>query len=174
MQRIAAVCGQAANEIACCATPFLGQQLPSIVLAKGKSYSDTVVAQVLLNEKTPADFEYNRPADSELVWIHRHADLDLGAVKDVAEVSVNGKPSETIFWKPPYEVDATSAIKRGTNHIEIKVTNLWTNRVIGDHQTGATKRYTFTDFKPMNLTRDSDLLESGLLGPVRLLRVNRQ
>jgi hypothetical protein len=54
------------------------------------------------------------------------------------------------------------------------VTNVWTNRVIGDHQAGATKRYTFTDFKPMNLTKDAELLESGLLGPVRLLKVNDQ
>ena len=98
--------------------------------------------------------------------------LDLGKVKDIAEVVVNGHRVDQILWKPPYAVDVTSALKPGTNHLEIKVTNLWTNRVIGDHQSGAMKHYTFTDFKPMNLTKDSDVLESGLLGPVRLLRMS--
>jgi hypothetical protein len=93
---------------------------------------------------------------------------------DVAEVSVNGHAIDAVLWKPPYTADVTSALKPGTNHLEIRVTNLWTNRVIGDHQASATKRYTFTDFKPMNLTKDSELLESGLLGPVRLLTVSAQ
>ena len=100
--------------------------------------------------------------------------LDLGKVMDIAEVSVNGHATDAVLWKPPYTADVTSALKQGTNHLEIKVTNLWTNRVIGDHQASATKRYTFTDFKPMNLTKDSELLESGLLGPVRLLTVSAQ
>jgi hypothetical protein len=100
--------------------------------------------------------------------------LDLGKVMDVAEVSVNGHAIDAVLWKPPYTADVTSALKPGTNHLEIRVTNLWTNRVIGDHQASATKRYTFTDFKPMNLTKDSELLESGLLGPVRLLTVSAQ
>jgi hypothetical protein len=98
--------------------------------------------------------------------------LDLGRVMDIAEVSVNGKPLDEILWKPPYRVDVSSALKSGTNHLEVKITNLWTNRVIGDHQAAGGKTYTFTDFKPMNLTKDSELLESGLLGPVRLVSVN--
>jgi hypothetical protein len=52
------------------------------------------------------------------------------------------------------------------NRIEVRVTNLWPNRMIGDLQPGATRTYTFTDFRPF--TKDSPLLESGLLGPVRL------
>ena len=63
----------------------------------------------------------------------------------------------------------TGALKAGTNRLEIKVTNLWPNRMIGDLQPSAAKRYTFTDFKPY--TKDSPLVESGLLGPVTLSSV---
>ena len=115
---------------------------------------------------------YAKDIDVPAAWLGTGAKLvlDLGEVKDIAEVSVNGKPLGEILWKPPYRVEIGSALKPGTNHLEIKITNLWTNRVIGDHQPGQ-KRYTFTDFKPMNLTKDSELLESGLLGPVRVLSV---
>ncbi|HMH08413.1 MAG TPA: hypothetical protein VK579_17190, partial [Terriglobales bacterium] len=67
---------------------------------------------------------------------------------------------------------ATGFLKPGSNHLEIKITNLWPNRIIGDQQPGAEKRYTFTDYKPYKA--DSPLLESGLLGPVKLERVTTQ
>ena len=98
--------------------------------------------------------------------------LDLGSVREIAEVSVNGKPVGGILWKPPFEADVTDVLKPGTNRVEIKVTNLWPNRMIGDLQPSATKRYTFTDYKPY--TKDSPLLESGLLGPVTVSSVTRQ
>ena len=77
-----------------------------------------------------------------------------------------------ILWKRPFEADVTRALKPGANHLEIKVTNLWPNRMIGDQQPGNAKRYTFTDYKPY--TKDSPLLESGLLGPVTLGTVTRK
>jgi len=61
----------------------------------------------------------------------------------------------------------TDALKPGSNQIDIQVTNLWVNRMIGDQQPWALKKYTFTDFTPYKA--DSPLLRSGLLGPVRLL-----
>ena len=64
------------------------------------------------------------------------------------------------------------ALERGTNRVEVRVTNLWPNRMIGDLQPGVTQTYTFTDFRPF--TKDSPLLESGLLGPVRLLSVTAE
>jgi hypothetical protein len=96
-------------------------------------------------------------------------EIDLGTVHEIAELSVNGTPVGGILWKPPYRADVTRALRAGTNHIEVRVTNLWPNRMIGDLQPGVTKTYTFTDFRPF--TKDSRLLESGLLGPVRLERV---
>jgi hypothetical protein len=92
-------------------------------------------------------------------------DLDLGAVKSLAEVVVNGR-SVGILWKAPYRIDLTDAVKVGANDLEIRVTNLWPNRMIGDKQPGASK-ITFATLDPY--TADSPLLESGLLGPVRIL-----
>ena len=100
-----------------------------------------------------------------------HYWLDLGDVRDVAEVAVNGK-SLGIQWKTPYKVDVTDALKPGSNQIVIQVTNLWVNRLIGDPQSYAVKKYTFTDFAPYKA--DSPLLPSGLLGPVRFLSISAQ
>jgi hypothetical protein len=97
--------------------------------------------------------------------------LDLGAVKEIAEVSVNGKSVGGVLWKPPFQADVTSALQPGRNHVEIKITNLWPNRLIGDAQPGATKHYTFTDFRFYKAT--SPLMESGLLGPVSLVSVEQ-
>jgi alpha-L-rhamnosidase len=96
-------------------------------------------------------------------------EIDLGTVHEIAEVTVNGTPIGGILWKPPYRADITRALHAGTNRIEVRVTNLWPNRMIGDLQPGVTKTYTFTDFRPF--TKSTPLLESGLLGPVRIVRV---
>jgi hypothetical protein len=78
---------------------------------------------------------------------------------------VNGR-SEGVLWKAPYRIDLTDAVKVGANDLEIRVTNLWPNRMIGDKQPGASK-ITFATLDPYKA--DSPLLESGLLGPVRIL-----
>jgi hypothetical protein len=93
--------------------------------------------------------------------------LDLGAVKEIAEVSVNGKAVGGILWKPPFRADVTAALKPGKNRIEIKVTNLWPNRIIGDQQPNATRKYAWLDYRPFKAS--TPLLESGLLGPVKVL-----
>ena len=95
-----------------------------------------------------------------------HLWLDLGDVRELADVKVNDVDLG-IFWKTPFKVDVTSAIKPGRNRIEIQVTNLWVNRMIGDQQPWAMKKYAFADFMPYKA--DSPLLPSGLLGPVRLI-----
>ncbi|HEV2710534.1 MAG TPA: glycosyl hydrolase [Edaphobacter sp.] len=59
--------------------------------------------------------------------------LDLGSVKDIAVVTVNGKKLGTI-WTAPWRVDISSAVVQGDNNIEIAVTNGWANRLIGDEQ----------------------------------------
>jgi hypothetical protein len=95
-----------------------------------------------------------------------HLWLDLGDVREIAEVKMNGAELG-ILWKTPFKVDVTGEIKPGKNRIEIKVTNLWVNRMIGDQQPWAMKKYAFPDFTPYKA--DSPLLPSGLLGPVRLI-----
>ncbi len=94
--------------------------------------------------------------------------LDLGKVKDIAEVSVNGK-SLGILWKLPYELDITSALKTGANKIEIKVTNQWTNRITGDAINPGKKVLSGSGLR-FGGGNDA-LIESGLIGPVIVSRV---
>jgi hypothetical protein len=96
--------------------------------------------------------------------------LDLGNVKDVAEVTVNGKYLG-ILWKTPFKVEVSESLKPGSNTLFIRVTNLWVNRLIGDQQPYAVRKYTFTDFTPYKA--DSHLLPSGLLGPVKITTAAR-
>jgi hypothetical protein len=116
--------------------------------------------------------------------------LDLGDVKMLASVKLNGKDLG-VLWKPPYRAEITSLAKTGDNVLEVKVTNLWPNRLIGDEQLpddsewrnavaldkfpqwmldgkpSPTGRFTFTTWK--HWKKDSKLLLSGLLGPVTLI-----
>ncbi len=78
---------------------------------------------------------------------------------------MNGKPVGEA-WKPPYRLDITDAAKAGPNRLEIKVTNLWVNRLVGDAQPGAQK-IAFTTLPTYRA--DAPLRPSGLLGPVRVL-----
>jgi hypothetical protein len=94
--------------------------------------------------------------------------LDLGDVKNLAEVTLNGHPLG-VLWKHPFVIDVTDAIKPGKNQLEVKVTNVWPNRIIGDKQPGA-QRIAYSTFDPYKA--DSPLLPSGLLGPVTLSRVS--
>ena len=102
-------------------------------------------------------------------WFKKGATLwlDLGDVKNLAVVTVNGKDLGTV-WHAPYRVDATSALKPGANEITIKVVNAWVNRLIGDQQPDATTKYTFATLKPYKA--DSPLLPSGLMGPVVIVQ----
>lgn len=96
----------------------------------------------------------------------RRVYLDLGDVRHLAEVFVNDKPLG-VLWKPPYRVDITEAAQPGANKVEVRVTNVWKNRLVGDQNLPAESRLTWT-FYPFYKAGDS-LMESGLLGPVRLM-----
>jgi hypothetical protein len=110
-------------------------------------------------------------------------------VQVIAEVRLNGKDLG-ILWKAPFRVDVTDAAKAGDNELEVRVTNLWPNRLIGDEQypddcewngitlkrwpdwmvKGVTRpvpeRVAFTTWKHWH--KDSPLQPSGLIGPVVL------
>jgi hypothetical protein len=90
--------------------------------------------------------------------------LDLGDVRELAEVNVNGQ-ALGVLWKPPYTVEITDALLRGRNTLEVKVTNLWVNRLIGDQQPGVTP-FTFTSAPTYRA--DAPLRSSGLIGPVTI------
>jgi hypothetical protein len=112
---------------------------------------------------------YTKTIQAPADWFKTGAQLwlDLGDVKNIAEVSVNGK-SLGILWKPPFRTNVTGALKPGANAVVIKVTNLWVNRLVGDQQPGITQKTTFTS--QQFYRADSPLLPSGLLGPVQVVR----
>ncbi len=91
--------------------------------------------------------------------------LDLGRVDNIAHVYVNGKDCGTL-WKEPYTADITSAAREGENELEIAVTNLWPNRLIGDLQPDCPSpvAHPYMNF----FTPSSPLLPSGLKGPVSI------
>jgi hypothetical protein len=84
---------------------------------------------------------YTRDVQAPAAWFRpgEHLYLDLGEVRDIAEVSVNGK-SVGMVWAPPYRLDVMGALKPGLNHLVIKVTNEWTNRIVGDRLLPPDKR----------------------------------
>jgi len=121
----------------------------------------------------------------------RHIWLDLGEVEVIATVRVNGKEVGTL-WKPPFLMDITDALQKGENELEIRVSNLWVNRLIGDEQFSPDMKFdsrgellelpgwfvnnttrpeqgrkTFTTFRHYEGTEA--LMPSGLVGPVSLI-----
>jgi hypothetical protein len=131
---------------------------------------------------------------AEMLASGRALYLDLGSVKNIAEVTLNGKDLGT-WWKPPFTADISDAAKPGKNQLRIRITNLWVNRLIGDEQfpddcewngkpikawprwlldgtpRPAGERRTFTTWK--HYTKDSTPIESGLIGPVVLRTAER-
>jgi hypothetical protein len=95
--------------------------------------------------------------------------IDLGVVKNLAEVMVNGK-SLGVVWKTPFRVNMTGVMNPGANILEVRVTNLWVNRLIGDQQPGIAKKITYTT--QAFYKADSPLLPSGLLGPVKIISLS--
>ncbi|MGH9604800.1 MAG: glycosyl hydrolase [Terracidiphilus sp.] len=91
--------------------------------------------------------------------------LNLGKVREIASVSVNGNCAGTL-WRAPFLVRIDRQLHTGNNEVAIQVTNLWPNRIIGDLQPSATVHYTHTNTRAY--TTDSPLLPSGLLTPVRV------
>jgi hypothetical protein len=92
--------------------------------------------------------------------------LDLGDVKELADVFVNGV-AIGVSWHAPYRVDITRALRSGKNTLKIEVTDTWVNRLIGDQQPNASK-VTFADVAPYKAS--SPLMPAGLIGPVQIVR----
>ena len=108
-------------------------------------------------------FQWNGPAPT--ANNHTRATLDLGKVRDLATVRVNGQSLGTV-WLAPWRVDITPALKPGSNTLEIDVVNVWNNRLVGDAALPADKRPTFLAAQTVN--KNSPLLPAGLLGPVTI------
>ena len=125
----------------------------------------------------------------------RHV-LDLGDVREIANVALNGR-ALACLWQPPYRIDVTEALVSGLNNLEVEVVNTWPNRLIGDavaRKNGAaeplspkgpwplwvlegkadsgTGIYTWSNWLD-GWHADDTLFPAGLLGPVRLLSAGR-
>ena len=126
---------------------------------------------------------------SEFVAKANRLELDLGQVCVSAEVILNGK-NLGVLWCNPFRTDITRVAKAGDNALEVRVVNLWPNRIIGDDQfpddcqwigkalkdwpdwlkqgkpRPSNQRLTFGTWK--HWQKDSPLLPSGLLGPIQV------
>ncbi len=118
-----------------------------------KFYSGTAVYRK--NFDLPRTFQ-----EGARVW------LDLGNLRELGEVRINGKPMGVV-WAPPFRVEITGAVKASNNQLEVDVVNFWPNRLIGDEGLPSEKRLTRTNIR--KLTQSTPLMESGLFGPVQLL-----
>jgi hypothetical protein len=115
---------------------------------------------------------YTKSVDAPQIWFRPGARtlLDLGTVKDIVEVWVNGTALGT-WWKPPHLVDVTGVLKPGANQLQLKVTNQWTNRQIGDRLLPAEKRVLAAAGAMMGIPGRVTQAppESGLIGPVMVV-----
>jgi len=114
--------------------------------------------------------------------------LELGDLAEIAEITLNGK-CLGLAWLPPYRIEITGAAHTGTNQLEIRVANLWANRLNGDSLQPESKRFTRSNIDriqtdptsdssygriPLGKTRPTytrmpPLMKSGLFGPVRIV-----
>jgi len=115
-----------------------------------------------------AIYEKGINVSRERLQAGRRVWLDLGQVNHLAEVSVNDQPLG-VLWKSPFRIDITDAAKPGANKVVVKVTNCWKNRILGDLKRPADQRITWTLYPFYHNEPDAPLMESGLLGPVRVL-----
>jgi len=173
--------------------PSGGGAPPEVTLPKLISWSDHETPGVRYFSGT-ATYRTAIELPAGFPGADRRALLDLGGVQVIAEVKLNGRELGTL-WRPPFQIEATHALQAGRNELEIRVTNLWVNRLIGDEQLPAdrewttlprrngwalkaypdwllrgerspTGRITFATWK--HYEADAPLLPSGLLGPVTI------
>jgi hypothetical protein len=116
-----------------------------------------------------AEYTLRFPAPAELFEVDGAVELDLGRVAGVARVTLNGEEL-AVAWKPPYTVDVTDRLRAGENELRCEVANTWHNRLVGDSALPPEERLTRTNIR-RPFGPDTPLLESGLLGPVRLVPV---
>ncbi len=109
---------------------------------------------------------YSRGFDlpSEVRWSDGRIFLDLGRVRELAAVRLNGRELG-VLWTPPFAVEVTDVLRPRGNVLEVDVVNLWPNRLVGDARLPAEQRLTRTN---IGYGPETPLIESGLLGPVTL------
>jgi hypothetical protein len=103
--------------------------------------------------------------DTDKIWI------DLGEIANIAEIKINGKDCGTL-WTFPYKTTISQALKKGKNTIEIKITNTWANRLMGDQKLPKEQRSTWTN--ATYRLEGEPLLKAGLLGPIIIIIIKEK
>ena len=162
--------------------------------SKSKTFSDLMSwtdtnHEAIQHFSGTASYKKEFVLSDELLQSNKKIVLDLGSVSVIAEVIVNGK-NAGVLWRAPFRVNIDEFVQKGKNTLEVKVTNLWTNRLIGDEKlpldyprngkrvkplpswllsetVRPSRRTTFASWNHYN--KNDDLLTSGLLGPVKLI-----
>jgi hypothetical protein len=112
-----------------------------------------------------AVYRTNLEIQPSMVASGRQLWLQLGQPREIVTVKVNGKAAATM-WRRPFAARIDALVHTGVNVIEIEVTNLWPNRLIGDLQPSTAQMFTHTNVRAY--TRDSPLIPSGIFEPVFL------
>ncbi len=118
---------------------------------------------------------YNKTIKAPTSWFQKDVKLilDLGSVFDIAEVSINEKVLG-ITWKPSYSYDITEDLKPGENHFTIKVTNQWTNRLLGDRASNIEQKVLPSGSENIRFFGPPPPLQkSGLIGPVTIFSIKK-
>lgn len=160
----------------------------SVTMAQLASWTDHSEPGIKYFSGT-AEYTCEFDIPEQLLGPNRILELNLGEVGCIAEVTLNGSNLGT-WWTPPFAADISEAARPGRNSLKVRITNLWVNRLIGDEQLPddcewngkplkrwpdwlvagqprpSRERVTFTTWK--HFTKDSELVPSGLLGPVVL------
>jgi hypothetical protein len=146
--------------------PNLGAP-PSIVMPELASWTASADSGVKYFSGTAT---YTHTVRVPASWRGRRIVLSLGDVRDMAEVTVNGVKMP-LAWKAPFETDVTGALRAGANQIEIRVTNEWTNRIIGDRAMPGRTVLSQGGPPPFG-ARPQMPSPSGLLGPVQFIAID--
>ncbi len=98
----------------------------------------------------------------------RRVYLDLGELRNLAEVVLNERPLG-VLWTSPFRVEVTGLMREHENKLRVTIVNLWPNRLIGDQRLPPEARRTRTNITKFEQPENQRLLPSGLFGPVRVL-----
>jgi hypothetical protein len=104
---------------------------------------------------------YNKYIELDSLDSMKPSILTMQTLNAVSTVSINGQLAGTV-WCSPWSVDVTNLLKPGPNKLEIRVTNTWINRLIGDAVLPVGRRFSWTNY-PIAKPTD-DLQPSGLIG----------
>jgi hypothetical protein len=94
--------------------------------------------------------------------------LELGEVREIADVEINGKPAG-VSWRLPHRVEVSGLLRPGPNRILIRVTNLPINQVLGQPEPSYAGLPKIQFPLPQEKKALREPLPSGLSGPVRLV-----